>query len=48
MIVWVIGYWSTSVSPMSRIDEQEAQRTLEILEELGEMEEELNAMQASA
>lgn len=32
---------------MSRIDEGEAQRTLQILEELGEMQEELNAMQTS-
>jgi len=33
---------------MSRIDEEEAERTLKILEELGEVEEELNAMQNSA
>jgi hydrogenase expression/formation protein HypC len=33
---------------MSRIDEKEAARTLQILEELGEMEEELNAMQQGA
>ena len=33
---------------MSRIDEDEATRTLKILEELGEVEEELNAMQNSA
>jgi len=33
---------------MSRIDEEEAARTLKILEELGEVEEELNAMQNSA
>ncbi|MEZ5537523.1 MAG: HypC/HybG/HupF family hydrogenase formation chaperone [Thiolinea sp.] len=33
---------------MSRIDEDEAQRTLQILQELGEVEEELNAMRASA
>jgi len=33
---------------MSRIDEDEAARTLKILEELGEVEEELNAMQNSA
>lgn len=32
---------------MSRIDEDEAQRTLQILEELGEMQEELAAMQTS-
>ena len=33
---------------MSRIDEDEAERTLKILEELGEVEEELSAMQNSA
>lgn len=33
---------------MSRIDEAEAQRTLDILSELGEVQEELQAMQASA
>lgn len=33
---------------MSRIDEQEAARTLEILQELGEVQEELSAMQNSA
>ncbi len=33
---------------MSRIDEDEARRTLEILHELGEVEKELDAMQASA
>jgi len=33
---------------MSRIDEEEAERTLKILEELGEVEEELSAMQNSA
>ena len=33
---------------MSRIDEEEAARTLKVLEELGEVEEELNAMQNSA
>lgn len=32
---------------MSRIDEDEAHRTLQILEELGEMREELAAMQTS-
>lgn len=32
---------------MSRIDEDEAQRTLQILEELGEMQQELAAMQES-
>ena len=33
---------------MSRIDEEEAQKTLEILTELGEMQEEMAAMQQSA
>lgn len=33
---------------MSRIDEDEAERTLKILEELGEVQEELNAMRNSA
>jgi hydrogenase expression/formation protein HypC len=33
---------------MSRIDEDEAARTLKILEELGEVQDELNAMQQSA
>ena len=33
---------------MSRIDEDEAERTLKILEELGEVQEELAAMQNSA
>ncbi len=33
---------------MSRIDEDEAERTLKILEELGEVQEELSAMQNSA
>lgn len=33
---------------MSRIDEDEAARTLKILEELGEVEEELTAMKNSA
>ena len=33
---------------MSRIDEEEAQKTLEILTELGEMQEEMEAMQQSA
>ena len=33
---------------MSRIDESEAARTLEILSELGEVQEELDAMQASS
>ncbi len=33
---------------MSRIDEDEAQKTLQILEELGEMQEELDAMRQSA
>ena len=33
---------------MSRIDEEEAQKTLQILEELGEMQQELDAMQQSA
>ncbi len=33
---------------MSRIDEDEAQKTLEILTELGEMQEEMEAMQQSA
>lgn len=33
---------------MSRIDEEEARRTLKILDELGEIEAELTAMQASA
>lgn len=32
---------------MSRIDEKEAAKTLAILEELGEVQEELSAMQAS-
>lgn len=32
---------------MSRIDEEEAQRTLQILEELGEMQQELATMQES-
>lgn len=32
---------------MSRIDEDEARKTLEILAELGEVQEELNAMQQS-
>lgn len=32
---------------MSRIDEEEAQKTLEILTELGEMQEELEAMKNS-
>lgn len=32
---------------MSRIDEEEAQKTLALLSELGEMEEELNAMRES-
>lgn len=32
---------------MSQIDEGEAQRTLQILEELGEMQHELSAMQTS-
>lgn len=33
---------------MSRIDEDEAQKTLAILQELGEMQEELSAMQNTA
>jgi len=33
---------------MSRIDEEEAERTLQILTELGEVEEELDAMQQGA
>lgn len=33
---------------MSRINEEEAQRTLELLTELGEMQDELNVMQSSA
>lgn len=33
---------------MSRIDEDEASRTLQILEELGEVQEELDAMQQGA
>ena len=33
---------------MSRIDEEEAARTLQILDELGEVEAELNAMQQGA
>ncbi|WP_078119258.1 HypC/HybG/HupF family hydrogenase formation chaperone [Thiosocius teredinicola] len=33
---------------MSRIDEDEAQKTLAILQELGEMQDELNAMQQTA
>ncbi len=33
---------------MSRIDEDEASRTLQILEELGEVQEELEAMQQGA
>ncbi|TQV75978.1 HypC/HybG/HupF family hydrogenase formation chaperone [Exilibacterium tricleocarpae] len=33
---------------MSRIDEQEAQKTLQLLAELGEMQEELTAMQSTA
>jgi hydrogenase expression/formation protein HypC len=33
---------------MSRIDEEEARRTLKILDELGEIEAELTAMQSSA
>jgi len=33
---------------MSRIDEAEAQATLKVLEELGEIQEELAAMQATA
>lgn len=33
---------------MSMIDEDEAQKTLEMLEELGEMQEELDAMRHSA
>ncbi len=33
---------------MSRIDEEEASRTLQILEELGEVQEELEAMQQGA
>lgn len=33
---------------MSRIDEEEAARTLKILEELGEVQEELEAMQQGA
>jgi hydrogenase expression/formation protein HypC len=33
---------------MSRIDEDEAARTLQILEELGEVQEELNAIQQGA
>ncbi|RKZ81463.1 MAG: hydrogenase assembly protein HupF [Gammaproteobacteria bacterium] len=33
---------------MSRIDEDEAARTLQILEELGEVQEELDAMQQGA
>ena len=32
---------------MSRIDEQEAQKTLELLSELGEMQDELSAIEAS-
>ncbi len=32
---------------MSRINEQEAQKTLELLSELGEMQEQLDAMQSS-
>lgn len=32
---------------MSRIDEEEAQKTLELLSELGEMQDELTAMQSS-
>ncbi len=32
---------------MSRIDEEEAQKTLELLSELGEMQDELAAMQSS-
>jgi hydrogenase expression/formation protein HypC len=33
---------------MSRIDEEEAQKTLQILAELGEVQQELDAMQQSA
>jgi len=33
---------------MSRIDEEEASRTLAMLEELGEIQEELDAMQQGA
>ena len=33
---------------MSRIDEQEAQKTLQLLAELGDMQEELTAMQSTA
>lgn len=44
-----IGYWVlVHVGfAMSRIDEEEAAKTLAILEELGEVEEELAAMQES-
>ena len=44
-----IGYWVLVhvVFAMSRIDEEEAAKTLAILEELGEVEEELAAMQES-
>ena len=44
-----IGYWVlVHVGfAMSRIDEEEAAKTLAILQELGEVQEELDAMQAS-
>jgi hydrogenase expression/formation protein HypC len=44
-----IGYWVlVHVGfAMSRIDEEEAEKTLAILEELGEVDEELAAMQES-
>lgn len=44
-----VGYWVlVHVGfAMSRIDEEEAAKTLAILQELGEVQEELSAMQAS-
>jgi len=46
----VIGRWTlVHVGfAMSLIDEEEAQKTLELLAEFGEMEEELNAMREGA
>ncbi len=45
----VIGVWTLIHAgfAMSRIDEEEAARTLEILYQLGEAQEEINAMQRS-
>ena len=44
-----IGYWALIHVgfAMSRIDEEEAKKTLAILEELGEVQEELEAMHKS-